>query len=419
MQIISDGKQLSDLLCNLVENCEKFSFAVAWATQNNVYSQIYKNRNKILQATIGTHFFQTAPQVLQDFLGYKNLHFVFETNGVFHPKVYLFKNKNKWHLIIGSANLTQSAFTINQEAVIYMILDEKNEADLETIKSVKNMLKDMYKQGRTILQSEVNTYTEMQKIHKNKIKSLSSIYENTQTKHLSNALSCKLQNMTWKQYLAKVYSDDKYDSIDTRCSLLSHAYTQFYSHIHFSEISDNWRKAIAATVRNIPEALGLNVGYFGSMQGAGVFKNLIATNSIHLSNALDCISLVGNIDKFAYDSYIEHFLRAFPNGRDGLATATRLLALKRPDQFLCIDGQNLKALAQEFRIKQSILKNEDRYENYWNSIILRIRDSIWWNEKYPSNNQKQQQYIWKGRVAMLDTIFYIEKQEMNTASSFI
>ncbi|WBA55416.1 hypothetical protein O7C57_11090 [Providencia sp. 21OH12SH02B-Prov] len=101
--------------------------------------------------------------------------------------------------------------------------------------------------------------------------------------------------------------------------------------------------------------------------------------------------------------YVELFKRAFPEGRDGVGIATRLLSMKRLDQFICYNEQNKKGLAEEFCLSKRNLN----YEEYWDLIIERIMDTPWWNSEWPSSGIERS--AWQGRVAMLDVLFYKEK----------
>lgn len=137
------------------------------------------------------------------------------------------------------------------------------------------------------------------------------------------------------------------------------------------------------------------------MRGAGCYHQAVNNNNPHLSKALDQIPLNGPVLRDHYNSYISEFVRAFPNGRHGIATASRLLALKRPDYFVCFDSQNKKKLCMDFGIKKQSQMN---YERYWDEIIERIMDSAWWLEPRPTNILGGR--VWDGRAAMLDAIFY-------------
>ena len=62
------------------------------------------------------------------------------------------------------------------------------------------------------------------------------------------------------------------------------------------------------------------------MSGAGYYHQAINQN---ISDALDLIPMNGVVSRIEYSSFIDCFVKAFPNGRDGIGTASRLLALKK------------------------------------------------------------------------------------------
>jgi len=85
-----------------------------------------------------------------------------------------------------------------------------------------------------------------------------------------------------------------------------------------------------------------------------------------------------------------------------LATATRLLAMKRPDVFVCLDSKNRSALCKDFGVVQSKLD----YDRYWNEIVERIFDSDWWINPKPKDDIEKD--VSNSRAAFLDSIYYEE-----------
>ena len=161
----------------------------------------------------------------------------------------------------------------------------------------------------------------------------------------------------------------------------------------FSTFSDTQRKQVAGLIRD-EEAVW---AYFGGMSAAGKFKKQI--NNIHISNALDHIPTKGIVNKKDYDKFTEEFKLAFVDGGDGIATVSRLLAMKRPDYFICLNSQNRNGLRKDFSLSSNI-----RYEEYWNNLITIIIDSVWCSSSCARDNSEKQ--IWQFRVAMLDIIYY-------------
>jgi len=83
-------------------------------------------------------------------------------------------------------------------------------------------------------------------------------------------------------------------------------------------------------------------------------------------------------------------------------TSSRLLALKRPDYFICVDSKNRDKLTEEFDIRKSGLD----YERYWFEIVGRLIDTPWWKSLPPSDPVELE--AWQGRAAMLDALFYVD-----------
>ena len=84
----------------------------------------------------------------------------------------------------------------------------------------------------------------------------------------------------------------------------------------------------------------------------------------------------------------------------GLPPATRLLALKRPDAFVCIDSANRKDMCENFGVSPTTTN----LENYWQRIIEPMHGDAWW--RHPQPTKAADAEIWLGRAAMLDAIYY-------------
>jgi hypothetical protein len=201
----------------------------------------------------------------------------------------------------------------------------------------------------------------------------------------------------WAAYVAKLPADAHHD-FSKRLDVLAAIRAYFATGKPFSSFTEEQRRRVAGFASDDT----LPWRYFGSMKGAGRFKNAIIRNDQNLSSALDEISLSGQITKDDYDAYIEKFTKAFPEGGDGIATATRLLAMKRPDSFVCVDNKNIEQLAKDFDIPKYRLNSD--YSAYWNEVIERVQETGWWNAPRPRT--KSEQPIWDGRTALMDAIYY-------------
>ena len=402
MRFVSDGHRLGSLLVDLTNRHKKFAFASAWASSGTKFLKaINKNKEKIKHGVIGTHFYQTHPDVLDMFVGFQNVHFILQPSGVFHPKTYYFWTKSDWDLVIGSANMTNGAFGANQELSLHVSSGDINTDGLLG-KEVREIIKNMWAQGSVMDEQTAAAYRKIHSIQKPRANKLSAIYHNQSGKKGKTGkspLKSEIMTMTWDDYFARIQADDKHN-VDSRCFMLESASREFRTH-SFKLMDIDWRKAIAGVHHQDYRFLGHGWGWFGSMVGAEKFKNRININNIHLSNALDFINLDGAVSYQDYLNYVEEFRMAFPDGGDGVGLASRLLAFKRPDYFVCLNKKNRKTLCEEFEIRNIYASD---YERYWTELIDRIVDSIWWNSPQPRTPLEKR--VWQGRAAMPDAIFY-------------
>ena len=95
---------------------------------------------------------------------------------------------------------------------------------------------------------------------------------------------------------------------------------------------------------------------------------------------------------------LKYFTKVFTGNY--IATATRLLAMKRPDVFVCIDNKNRSNLCKAFGIIQLGLD----YGRYWDEIIERIYDSHWWQNPDPKDSVEN--VVSDFRAAFLDSLYY-------------
>ncbi|MFU4315105.1 phospholipase D family protein [Pseudomonas aeruginosa] len=114
------ASQTQATLIELIESCESMQWAVAWATENAVFEAAMKNSSKFEQFVVGTHMFQTQPEVLDRAARLAAAAVVPPTGDLFHPKVYMFRNGRRTRCVVGSPNLTNAAMSRNVEASVLL-----------------------------------------------------------------------------------------------------------------------------------------------------------------------------------------------------------------------------------------------------------------------------------------------------------
>lgn len=393
MKLISTNTALKSNLLRLIRKYDHISFGTAWASAGtDVFAELIKAKAKIDIGVIGTHFYQTHPDVLDEFVCSRQVRFSLQPEGVFHPKVFAFWTATSWEVLIGSANLTAGAIKANTE-LSTLITHEDGTPEL--LSEVLGIISGY--EGRSISQVDADNYRRIWGIKARIREKLEGTYGGTRTS--KPEVESPVMTMDWPTFYAEIQKDETH-GFEDRLGMLEQVANQFASVKHFNDIPLSERLGIAGLRSKAIK----NSEWFGSMIGAGTFYKQMNASTPAFSTALDAIPPKGAVTKDQYDTFIKEFVKGFPDGRHGLATATRLLSMKRPDVFLCVDAKNKKKLAQDVGMVRA---DKLDYGRYWTEVVERFQEAPWWKSPPPSGGNEAK--AWHARAAMLDAIFYEEK----------
>lgn len=139
----------------------------------------------------------------------------------------------------------------------------------------------------------------------------------------------------------------------------------------------------------------------GDMQNFASYKKLIKNAPEALDKLFRIIPTRGPIDGWHYMQFIDSYQQLFfEQGfkQPHLFPATRLLSMKRPDQFIPLTQSSCHSLCQHFSIKT--LKNQE-FQRYWDDLITPIQKTSWYLEEQVSAEQTP---IYRSRVALLEKL---------------
>ena len=391
MKLLIKTKEMENEFKRLINSYSQFYWASAWAGVNfDCFTDLKRNKDKIKKIVIGTLFDQTHPDFIKEFMKNKNVRFFKQKRGTFHPKIYLFQNnESEREVLIGSMNFTAGGFSENTEILILIT----NKEDTNRIfDNAKKLIVESWNDAKYFSEKELEEY----KIDwKNQQRRLGKYGAGKAGKSINRI---EIMNISWQEFVKRVKTE-RYHDFNGRLDLLERMGELFKKYPHFNAASDDERRKIAGFWERKKNKI--NWLWFGSMKGAGKFKNKINSNNKNISLALDKIPIGENITKEQYKCFINEYKKATPEAsNDWMGTASRLLAMKRPDVFVCFDSKNRKKLCKDFGIKQSDMT----YERYWDEIIERIQDSEWWKSPQPKDETEIK--IWNGRSAFLDALYY-------------
>ncbi|WP_373753575.1 phospholipase D family protein [Neisseria weixii] len=404
MKLITKSKILTKEFIRLTKQYEHASFATAWASsEHDAFKNLNAHPNKIKHSTIGLHFYQTAPEVLEQFKNHDHVRFILQTDGVFHPKLYLFWNtETDWALLSGSANFTKGAFAGNNQEMMLMMTG--NSADF--FQEIQSFLKqECFEQATTINDDGIKKYRELYLARQKTIQTLSNVYKSGKecSEMQQNILTTNILTYSWPDYLKTIQRDKHHDFLG-RLDVLAYVKRHFQEYANFLDIDLEIRKFIAGLPNHAPTKL--DYAWFGSTNSNGNFSKKISNENQEFAKAIDMIPLSGNISRADFVEYSQICKSA--GYVNPVGVSTRLLAMKRPDLFFCFNGQNKEKMCKELGIKN--IQNIDG-ERYWDEILQRIYDTPWFNNK-PFTNDKIEIQAWNNRVALIDCIYYEPKSRV-------
>ncbi|MDE5742984.1 MAG: hypothetical protein K2H62_01385, partial [Bacteroidales bacterium] len=148
--------------------------------------------------------------------------------------------------------------------------------------------------------------------------------------------------MNWAEYVNELQNGKLYDA---RMKLLADAGRLFKEKKSFGNFTREERKNCAIG--------GCEWDTFGHMVMGETYRKVVEEKDRRLVQAIDGIPFYNQkVSKKDYELYIKRF-RDVTGMKNPLFSATRLLAMKRPDVFVCVNGGNIEKLREGFGFRKS------------------------------------------------------------------
>jgi hypothetical protein len=387
-------------VARLIDSSKFVDFAVAWAGKNKVFDLFSKASAKFRHVTVGTHMYQTDPHVLRELMPYRSVHYMPPNGRLFHPKVYIFFSENLVAAIVGSHNLTAGAFEgRNIEASVLLVGDGRN----ETLQKLSEFVRASWTATSPIDEEFLFSYEIQHKANKSTRNALERFQPLSRPRNAQTTGDGPL-SISWGQFVRRV-ENERHHKLEERLLVLERARALFGNGKTFEKMTREERRAIAGTYGRKEPTLGdLPWGWFGTMFGMGDFKNLVSEAPHHLSEALEHIPSDTDPEESDYSAFARAFRAAFRGKahKGGIATASRLLVMRRPDIFVGINNANKQGVCDAFGVAHTTLS----LDNYWERVIAPIQLCPWWLHRRPRNSDEGR--IWDNRAALIDCIYYEE-----------
>lgn len=401
IKLLTTTAELASLFQDWCRKATDIRVVTAWATSECLGCEdLAKARGAISTLVVGLDFHQTAPSFLEAFRSTVRIGQA-AGSATFHPKVYLFQSNKAYCCIVGRSNFTGGGFGSNIELNVCITGSVTDAFFSQAAAFIDSQ------EGHSvgITRSEIADYREQfdrlaaarQRLAKFRPspKIQTSIKAKRSQESAGQAPPEQL-NKTWKEYVKLIVDQEKRPGLVLQgtedepgyLETAEHCQTLFGKHGRLSKMPVDGRRYVGGTAKV--------AGWFGSMKGNGLFGQRLKDDPESLDSALDHIPIKGNLKKGQFDAFVANYQWE----KSGIGTASRLLAMKRPDLFVCIDAKNRSQIATAFSVSSGSLAT---FGGYWD-LLLRIWKCPWWRAACPKDALGTR--IWKARVALLDSVYY-------------
>lgn len=395
---VTSGASIRKRLLRLISECQSFSWASAWVSESDVLEAAIESE-KMSHFVIGTHRYFTDAEALELCVDIPEVKVMYPTGQMFHPKVYAFDLGGRLEIFVGSANLTQGGLGRNIECGVFINAEAGSPSLLRFMSHIEKLWKD----AEVLDANFIASYRANLRRVADAKDELDQFIPISKPKRSSRSVNdIDPQEMTWKKFVALVKADKEH-GLDSRLELLSQARQLFAKGLSFADLEEIDRKCIAGILKP-PTRFGVEWGWFGQMSAYGSYSPMLKKHAKLFSKALDHIPLMGPVKRRHFDAYLSTFKMIPGASKTWTGMGTRLVTMKRPDYFVCIDNANKYGLCDYY----AAAPTTTNLDNYWERIIAPTMLTPWWQTEMPGDGVELE--IWMGRTALLDAIYYSPNQ---------
>lgn len=396
--ILADSQKLAEEFARCCTTYDSVSLAVAWCgnpAQTLPYKHLEAFGGKIT-ATIGVAFNHTHPDAIEWFqdLG-ADVRIFRDTGDLFHPKVYLFRQKTDYALFVGSSNLTYGGFYSNIEVntLIEGSLSVGKGADVRRLQEVlldwHSPAKSFKPQATWLAKYRADYLTTTRTARQHGIRLPPRVEEDI-------GMASWLRNADWSLYYGKVREGLRqhdrngqgyHDVLDAAAAVVPLPWKSAY----FKDIEK--RRVIGGIKK---------YGWLGHVAASGQFRHLMANGGQQSWDTIArCINEAAELTPPIPWKRLERILAELVALGSTMKVWGRLLCLVRPDLYCTVASVSVRTnLSATLGVRQSLFEDSDGYVQ----LIRLIHSSPWFNSRKPSNQSEAK--VWDRRVAFMDAIFY-------------
>ena len=392
------------LFNRLADRAQRVRIATAWGTHDApVIPSLSKAQERgRLELVVGWDFAGTDPRFLRAFR--QSLRVPLRGGGsTFHPKAYLFIRGARFDAIVGSSNLTRGGFGSNVELSLHIAGSVRERC----FRSIDGYIQRQWDAAREVSALDIQNYqSHWQRVKSQASRAREPLPSSPVARAKPQMVVDPMLDVGWSEFFRQLRQVDgmqhyvfRRQKEESYLGVVAYVRDCFARNGTLARMTRTERSNVAATNSHSP------YGYFGTTHSAGQFTHAILDSPASVDRALDKIPFDNKhrVTKAEFDAFFasfERFAQSVPKPRPGVGCASRLLAMKRPDTFVCVNGENRRRLARAFGFSDDELRSAS---GYW-----RFSEHIWslpWYDS-PRPRQPTQLEVWKARAALVDAFYY-------------
>ncbi len=377
----------------------KLDVAVAWLgdPRNSEPFNLIREIARETRVVAGVAFSQTHPEAIRWFIDSGSDIRIFAGGvAVFHPKIYLFRERNCFALFVGSSNFTKSGFTRNQEANC-LIEGTYGASRPDCLKSAMGLIKSWRDDSVSFVPSNLWLAGYRRK------------YRNNADKHQEHGIGAPQivdERAAGSSWIAVANWDYYYERTAFQLAQVRGE----NGHLHTldmaaEEIPVPWSSEYFANAENRRAMNGLApYAWFGHVGANGDFRRMLANGTEWEQAAIvESINSAANLQRPLDQELLKRCLDSLVDLGPTMKVWSRLLCLVRPDLYCTIASHSVRRnFAAVFGIPQTMMAKVDGYIQ----LLEAIHSLPWFNSPRPAKGGERR--VWERRVALLDAVIYGE-----------
>jgi len=374
--------------------------AVAWCGDPNQtlpYKHLNDFKGEII-AIVGRSFNHTHPDAIQWLLKKASAMRVFRREkGLFHPKLYLFMDGDRYALFAGSSNLTYGGFYENYEANV--LIEGDLSGDAEDVRELQEVF-EKWRSPEFSFTPNQRWLSRYRKDHKRDRDAQRKAGVSSEASEEESFGPNWLAKADWQTYYQQVVEGMKrsrrdiggfHHVLDAAGQYLCLPWTTSY-------FADLEKRRIIGGVKPY--------GALGHVFASGGFGHLVKQRKRSWAALVSAVNQIAKLTPPIKWSELELRLRRLVRLGNTMKVWGRVLALIRPDLYCSVSSTSLRRqLAKTLKVSMARFEEVEGYI----ALIKLLHSSPWFNSPKPID--KAEAAVWERRVAFMDGIFWVRKEQ--------